>query len=120
MCAAGSPRKISRCASRWTAASRPTPSPRPPRPAPTRSWPAPRCTARTTPPRRFDTFVHWPRRLVPSHDGAGLSWGECMSADVLRDIDDLGPEPEQRPDLILVVDDDQDIAGFVEFNLKVH
>src|SRR4051812_22832563 len=43
-----------------------------------------------------------------------------MSTDVVRDIDDLGPEPEQRPDLILVVDDDQDIAGFVEFNLKVH
>jgi diguanylate cyclase (GGDEF)-like protein len=42
-----------------------------------------------------------------------------MSTDVLRDIDDLGPEPEQRPDLILVVDDDQDIAGFVEFNLKM-
>jgi diguanylate cyclase (GGDEF)-like protein len=34
--------------------------------------------------------------------------------------DDLGPEPEDRPDLILVVDDDQDIASFVEFNLKVH
>ncbi|WP_127503204.1 GGDEF domain-containing response regulator [Actinoplanes solisilvae] len=33
--------------------------------------------------------------------------------------DDLGPEPEDRPDLILVVDDDQDIASFVEFNLKV-
>nr|WP_221378055.1 response regulator [Actinoplanes polyasparticus] len=34
--------------------------------------------------------------------------------------DDLGPEPEDRPDLILVVDDDQDIASFVEFNLKMH
>ncbi len=34
--------------------------------------------------------------------------------------EELGPEPEDRPDLILVVDDDQDIASFVEFNLKVH
>jgi diguanylate cyclase (GGDEF)-like protein len=33
--------------------------------------------------------------------------------------DDLGPEPEERPDLIMVVDDDQDIASFVEFNLKI-
>ncbi|GGN44978.1 diguanylate cyclase (GGDEF)-like protein [Actinoplanes campanulatus] len=29
-------------------------------------------------------------------------------------------DPEEGPDLILVVDDDQDIASFVEFNLKVH
>ncbi|WP_433365545.1 GGDEF domain-containing response regulator [Actinoplanes sp. CA-142083] len=44
-----------------------------------------------------------------------------MSTGVVRDeVDGLGPEPEERPDLILVVDDDQDIAGFVEFNLKVH
>src|SRR3954465_15765278 len=44
-----------------------------------------------------------------------------MSTGVVRHSeDDLGPEPEDRPDLILVVDDDQDIAGFVEFNLKVH
>ena len=43
-----------------------------------------------------------------------------MSTDAVRDIDDLGPEPEQRPDLILVVDDDQDIAGFVAFNLEIH
>jgi diguanylate cyclase (GGDEF)-like protein len=31
-----------------------------------------------------------------------------------------GLEPEERPDVILVVDDDQDIASFVEFNLKIH
>src|SRR3954462_6255056 len=44
-----------------------------------------------------------------------------MSTGVVRHSeDDLGPEPEERPDLILVVDDDQDIAGFVAFNLKVH
>ncbi|MFI5892876.1 response regulator [Actinoplanes sp. NPDC051513] len=44
-----------------------------------------------------------------------------MSTGVVRDeVDEFGPEPEERPDLILVVDDDQDIAGFVEFNLKVH
>ncbi|GIE92608.1 GGDEF domain-containing response regulator [Paractinoplanes rishiriensis] len=44
-----------------------------------------------------------------------------MSTGVVRHTeDDLGPEPEDRPDLILVVDDDQDIAGFVEFNLKMH
>ncbi|GIF13298.1 GGDEF domain-containing response regulator [Actinoplanes teichomyceticus] len=36
-------------------------------------------------------------------------------------VDDLGLDAEeQRPDLVLVVDDDQDIASFVEFNLKVH
>ncbi|GAA0471653.1 diguanylate cyclase response regulator [Actinoplanes capillaceus] len=29
-------------------------------------------------------------------------------------------DPDEGPDLILVVDDDQDIASFVEFNLKVH
>ncbi|HEX5204667.1 response regulator [Paractinoplanes rhizophilus] len=44
-----------------------------------------------------------------------------MSTGVVRDeVDEFGPEPEDRPDLILVVDDDQDIAGFVEFNLKMH
>jgi diguanylate cyclase (GGDEF)-like protein len=44
-----------------------------------------------------------------------------MSTGVVRDeVDAFGPEPEERPDLILVVDDDQDIAGFVEFNLKMH
>ncbi|HET6481018.1 MAG TPA: response regulator [Actinoplanes sp.] len=35
-------------------------------------------------------------------------------------FDEFGPEPEDRPDLIMVVDDDHDIASFVEFNLKVH
>ena len=44
-----------------------------------------------------------------------------MSAGALRhQDDDLGLDAEDRPDLILVVDDDQDIASFVEFNLKVH
>ena len=44
-----------------------------------------------------------------------------MSTGLARhDPDDLGLDPDERPDLILVVDDDQDIAGFVEFNLKVH
>jgi diguanylate cyclase (GGDEF)-like protein len=43
-----------------------------------------------------------------------------MSAGVMPETpEDLGPEPEERPDLILVVDDDQDIASFVEFNLKM-
>ena len=37
-----------------------------------------------------------------------------------RTADDVGLEPEERPDLILVVDDDEDIASFVEFNLKLH
>jgi CheY-like chemotaxis protein len=34
---------------------------------------------------------------------------------------EIDPEldPEEGPSLILVVDDDQDIAGFVEFNLKL-
>ncbi|GIF17411.1 diguanylate cyclase (GGDEF)-like protein [Actinoplanes tereljensis] len=44
-----------------------------------------------------------------------------MSTGVVRhSAEDLGADPDDRPDLILVVDDDQDIAGFVEFNLKVH
>jgi diguanylate cyclase (GGDEF)-like protein len=44
-----------------------------------------------------------------------------MSTGVIRHKpDDLGLDPDERPDLILVVDDDQDIASFVEFNLKVH
>jgi diguanylate cyclase (GGDEF)-like protein len=44
-----------------------------------------------------------------------------MSTGVIRHrSDELGAEPEERPDLILVVDDDQDIASFVEFNLKMH
>lgn len=43
-----------------------------------------------------------------------------MSTGVVRDeAAEFGPEPEERPDLILIVDDDQDIAGFVEFNLKM-
>src|SRR4051812_13348979 len=43
-----------------------------------------------------------------------------MSTGVVRDeVDAFGPEPEERPDLILVVDDDQDIAGFVGVNLKM-
>jgi diguanylate cyclase (GGDEF)-like protein len=44
-----------------------------------------------------------------------------MSAGAIHhEADDLGLEPEARPDLILVVDDDQDIAGFVAFNLEIH
>ncbi|GIM97678.1 GGDEF domain-containing response regulator [Paractinoplanes toevensis] len=44
-----------------------------------------------------------------------------MSTGVVRhSAEDLGSDADDRPDLILVVDDDQDIAGFVEFNLKVH
>ena len=44
-----------------------------------------------------------------------------MSTGVVRhESDDLGLDPEeQRPDLILVVDDDQDIASFVAFNLEI-
>jgi diguanylate cyclase (GGDEF)-like protein len=44
-----------------------------------------------------------------------------MSTGVVRHkSDDINREPEERPDVILVVDDDEDIASFVEFNLKVH
>jgi diguanylate cyclase (GGDEF)-like protein len=39
---------------------------------------------------------------------------------VRRNIDDINRDPEERPDVILVVDDDEDIASFVAFNLKVH
>ncbi len=39
---------------------------------------------------------------------------------VRRTADDIVREPEERPDVILVVDDDEDIAGFVEFNLRMH
>jgi diguanylate cyclase (GGDEF)-like protein len=43
-----------------------------------------------------------------------------MSTGVVRHTpDDLGLESEERPDLILVVDDDQDIASFVAFNLEI-
>ena len=34
--------------------------------------------------------------------------------------DEIVREPDARPDMIMVVDDDDDIAGFVAFNLKVH
>ncbi len=44
-----------------------------------------------------------------------------MSTGVIRYTPSEVPqEPDEGPDLILVVDDDQDIASFVEFNLKVH
>ena len=44
-----------------------------------------------------------------------------MSTGVIRHSpEDVPSEADERPDLILVVDDDQDIASFVEFNLKVH
>ena len=44
-----------------------------------------------------------------------------MSTGVVRHkVDASAAEPEDRPDLILVVDDDEDIASFVAFNLKVH
>ena len=44
-----------------------------------------------------------------------------MSTGVVRHkVDASAAEPEERPDLILVVDDDEDIASFVAFNLKVH
>jgi diguanylate cyclase (GGDEF)-like protein len=44
-----------------------------------------------------------------------------MSTGVIRHSpEDVPAEADERPDLILVVDDDQDIASFVEFNLKVH
>jgi diguanylate cyclase (GGDEF)-like protein len=39
---------------------------------------------------------------------------------VRRNVDDLAREPEEKPDCILVVDDDDDIATFVAFNLKMH
>ena len=44
-----------------------------------------------------------------------------MSTGVVRHkVDASAGEPEEKPDLILVVDDDEDIASFVAFNLKVH
>ncbi|HET6533436.1 MAG TPA: response regulator [Actinoplanes sp.] len=44
-----------------------------------------------------------------------------MSTGVVRHkADDIAGEPDERPDTILVVDDDEDIAGFVAFNLKMH
>jgi diguanylate cyclase (GGDEF)-like protein len=44
-----------------------------------------------------------------------------MSTGVVRHkADGLELDPDGRPDVILVVDDDEDIASFVEFNLKVH
>jgi diguanylate cyclase (GGDEF)-like protein len=44
-----------------------------------------------------------------------------MSTGVVRHkVDATAAEPDERPDLILVVDDDEDIASFVAFNLKVH
>ena len=44
-----------------------------------------------------------------------------MSTGVARpSSDELGMDPREGPDLILVVDDDDDIAGFVEFNLQMH
>jgi diguanylate cyclase (GGDEF)-like protein len=44
-----------------------------------------------------------------------------MSTGAIRhEIDDLGLEPEESPDLIMIVDDDPDIAGFVAFNLEMH
>ena len=44
-----------------------------------------------------------------------------MSTGVVRHkVDAIANEAEDEPDLILVVDDDEDIASFVAFNLKVH
>jgi diguanylate cyclase (GGDEF)-like protein len=44
-----------------------------------------------------------------------------MSTGAIRhDADDLELEPEAGPDLIMIVDDDPDIAGFVAFNLEIH
>jgi diguanylate cyclase (GGDEF)-like protein len=41
------------------------------------------------------------------------------TAESLPEFDPQELEPEEGPDLILVVDDDKDIASFVEFNLKM-
>ncbi|MEV6596050.1 response regulator [Actinoplanes sp. NPDC051346] len=43
-----------------------------------------------------------------------------MNTGVGRQSDEPGADTEARPDLVLVVDDDDDIAGFVGFNLEVH
>ena len=44
-----------------------------------------------------------------------------MSTGAVRStVEDVAGEPEEGPDVIMVVDDDDDIAGFVAFNLKVH
>ena len=44
-----------------------------------------------------------------------------MSTGAIRhEADELAREPEERPDLIMIVDDDPDIAGFVAFNLEIH
>ncbi|MFC7531220.1 response regulator [Actinoplanes sp. GCM10030250] len=41
------------------------------------------------------------------------------TAEPQPDVDPLELEPEPGPDLIMVVDDDKDIASFVEFNLQM-
>ncbi|MFI5937068.1 response regulator [Actinoplanes sp. NPDC051494] len=43
-----------------------------------------------------------------------------MSSKPVSVNDAPGAAPVERPDLVMVVDDDEDIAGFVAFNLKVH
>ncbi|AGL19421.1 response regulator [Actinoplanes sp. N902-109] len=43
-----------------------------------------------------------------------------MSSVPLTVNDAPGADPADRPDLVMIVDDDEDIAGFVAFNLQVH
>ncbi|WP_067502440.1 response regulator [Actinoplanes sp. TFC3] len=43
-----------------------------------------------------------------------------MSSKPVNVSDAPGADPADRPDLVMVVDDDDDIAGFVAFNLQVH
>ncbi|GAA2497323.1 GGDEF domain-containing response regulator [Winogradskya humida] len=43
-----------------------------------------------------------------------------MSTGAIHSNDAPGADPAEKPDLVMVVDDDDDIAGFVGFNLKVH
>src|SRR4029453_7667482 len=98
-------RATSTCGSRWTAGSATTPSSRPRRPARTRSSPVPPCTGPRT---RAPPYV----ACDPSR--AGRCWP--MSEREELPIDN----GSGRPDLILVVDDDEDIARFVQVNLKLH
>lgn len=49
-----------------------------------------------------------------------MSAGPVSGGPLRHEADDLGLDAEERPDLIMVVDDDPDIAGFVAFNLEIH
>src|SRR5690349_5339228 len=75
------------------------------------SWPVRPCTAPRTRPRRFGTCGRWrpvrhrwPERVTSS----------TVTRDKLPSMEDASP-----PNRIIVVDDDIDIARFIEVNLKL-